>query len=55
MNAFAALSLEEFKEKYTTKMTNFGKSFTTKTFTKTADVPESVDWTAKGAVAPVEN
>lgn len=46
MNSFAALTLEEFTEKYTAKMTGFGaKNVSSKTFTKTADVPKKVDWT----------
>lgn len=58
INQFADLTKEEFKEKYLTlnvqEIENISKRATT--FVPTIEeVPESFDWRAQGAVAPVKN
>jgi hypothetical protein len=55
MNLFAAMTVEEYSEKYLTSLKNHNEvNYADKEFTASA-VPESVNWTAKGAVTPVED
>jgi len=55
MTPFADLTLEEYSEKYLSKLGGSTSEFEAREIKSTKAVPTSVNWTAKGAVTPVEN
>ncbi|KRX02939.1 hypothetical protein PPERSA_09061 [Pseudocohnilembus persalinus] len=57
MTPFAAMTTEEFAETRTTKLTQSNSSiqYPSKPAQGVKEVPKSIDWVAKGAVAPVED
>lgn len=56
MNEFSDMTSEEFGEKYLMKSTSFGVTGKcTGEQAPTVSLPDSVDWSAKGAVTPIKN